>query len=241
MVQGDEANRLTALPRPPSLHESVQTALRDYILLNGLRAGDGLPAEGALAQQLGVSRNSVREAVKGLVSLGILETRRGSGVFVKDFSLSLLIDNLPFNLLFDFSELADLLEVRRAVENDLLERAVGDMTEQTRAELQQILVEMKAKAEHGEDVLEEDRRFHRTMFADAGNAVALKLLDAFWLTMSHAVAQRAEIADPRPADTYRQHDAVYQAVLAGDVDAVRDALSEHYAPVLDRLRRTGEL
>lgn len=241
MAEGDQLSRLAALPRPPSLHESVQAALRDYILLNGLRAGDGLPAEGALAQQLGVSRNSVREAVKGLVSLGILETRRGSGVFVKDFSLSLLIDNLPFNLLFDFSELADLLEVRRAVENDLLERAVANITEQTRAELAQILVEMKAKAERGDDVLEEDRRFHRTMFADAGNAVALKLLDAFWLTMSHAVAQRSEIADDRPTDTYRQHDAVYQALLAADVEAVREALSQHYAPVLDRLRRTGEL
>lgn len=237
MTEGDRLNQLAALPRPPSLHESVQTALRDYILLNGLRAGDGLPAEGALAQQLGVSRNSVREAVKGLVSLGILETRRGSGVFVKNFSLSLLIDNLPFNLLFDFSELADLLEVRRSVEDDLLSRAVANMTDDTKAELKQILVEMKTKADRSEDVLEEDRRFHRTMFADAGNAVALKLLDAFWLTMSHAVAQRAEIADDQPDATYKQHEAVYQALLAGDIGATRDALSQHYAPVVDRLRR----
>ncbi|TDE08929.1 FadR/GntR family transcriptional regulator [Jiangella asiatica] len=241
MAQGEQLRQLTALPRPPSLHESVQTALRDYILSNGLRAGDGLPAEGALAQQLGVSRNSVREAVKGLVSLGILETRRGSGVFVKDFSLSLLIDNLPFNLLFDFSELADLLEVRRAVENDLVARAVANLSDQTKAELAQILSEMKTKSDRGEDVLAEDRRFHRTLFADAGNAVALKLLDAFWLTMSHAVAQRAEIADDRPTDTYRQHYAIYQAAMDGDVDGVHDALSEHYAPILSRLDRTGPL
>ncbi|SEF16081.1 FadR/GntR family transcriptional regulator [Jiangella alba] len=241
MAQGDQLTQLTALPRPPSLHESVQAALRDYILTNGLRAGDGLPAEGALAQQLGVSRNSVREAVKGLVSLGILETRRGSGVFVKDFSLSLLIDNLPFNLLFDFSELADLLEVRRAVENDLIERAVRDMTDRTRSELEQIVSEMKEKSDRGADVLDEDRRFHRTLFADAGNAVALKLLDAFWLTMSRAVSQRAEIADDRPSDTYRQHDAIYRAVLDGDVAAVHDALSDHYAPILTRLDRTRPL
>ncbi len=241
MSEGERLNQLAALPRPPSLHESVQTALRDYILLNGLRAGDGLPAEGALAQQLGVSRNSVREAVKGLVSLGILETRRGSGVFVKNFSLSLLIDNLPFNLLFDSSEIGDLLEVRRAVENDLLSRAVSNMTDETKAELKQIVGEMKAKADRGEDVLEEDRRFHRTMFADAGNAVALKLLDAFWLTMSHAVTQRTEIADDRPVATYEQHDAVYQALLAGDVDTVRHELSQHYTPVVDRLRRSGTL
>lgn len=241
MAQGEQTRQLTALPRPPSLHESVQTALRDHILANGLKAGDGLPAEGALAQQLGVSRNSVREAVKGLVSLGILETRRGSGVFVKDFSLSLLIDNLPFNLLFDSSELADLLEVRRAVENDLVARAVANLSEQTKDDLARILAEMKAKADRGEDVLAEDRRFHRTLFADAGNAVALKLLDAFWLTMSHAVAQRAEIADDSPADTYRQHDAIYRAALDGDVDGVHEALSAHYTPILSRLDRTGPL
>ena len=86
------------LNRPPLLHVTVQESLRDYIESNGLKAGDPLPPETFLAQQLGVGRNSVREAIKALESLGILETRRGVGVFVKEFSFQPLLDNLAYGL-----------------------------------------------------------------------------------------------------------------------------------------------
>ena len=82
---------ISALKRPPSLHVSVQESLRSYIAENHLEAGAPLPAEGDLAQQLGVSRNSVRESIKALESVGVLEVRRGSGVFVKAFSFEPLL------------------------------------------------------------------------------------------------------------------------------------------------------
>jgi DNA-binding FadR family transcriptional regulator len=228
-----------AVPERPNLYEAVQAALRAYILQNRLRPGDGLPSEAQLAQQLGVGRNSVREAVKALVSLGILETRRGSGVFVKDFSLSLLIDNLPYSLLFDLDELTELLEVRRAVENHLTARAISEMTEDTLRELREILDAMHDRIERGESILDEDRRFHRVMFRDAGNQVALKLLEAFWLTMSKAIDARVEMADESPQETYRQHEAVYAALATKDEAAVRAALDRHYEPVLRRFKRAG--
>src|SRR5690606_27853305 len=77
---------LTPLNRPPLLHVTVQESLKQYIEDNRLKAGDPLPPETFLAQQLGVGRNSMREAIKALESLGIVETRRGVGVFVKEFS-----------------------------------------------------------------------------------------------------------------------------------------------------------
>ena len=77
---------IPALKRSPPLHVSVQESLRSYIAENRLEAGAALPPEGELAQQLGVSRNSVREGIKALESVGVLEVRRGSGVFVMAFS-----------------------------------------------------------------------------------------------------------------------------------------------------------
>ncbi|TIT84305.1 MAG: FadR family transcriptional regulator, partial [Mesorhizobium sp.] len=89
---------LEPLNRPPLLHVTVQESLRNYIEANRLKAGDALPPETFLAQQLGVGRNSVREAIKALESIGILETRRGIGVFVKEFSFKPLLDNLAYGL-----------------------------------------------------------------------------------------------------------------------------------------------
>ena len=89
------------LQRPPSLPETVQTAIRNFIADNNLRTGDALPPETQLTKQLGVSRNAIREAVKSLEMVGIVEVRRGSGLFVGDFSLDPLLDNLPYGLMSD--------------------------------------------------------------------------------------------------------------------------------------------
>ena len=83
---------------------------------NRLAAGAPLPPEGELAQQLGVSRNSVREGVKALESLGILEMRRGVGVFVKAFSFEPLLANLTYGLGDALTQIADVIAVRRALE-----------------------------------------------------------------------------------------------------------------------------
>lgn len=227
MVVTDEA--LPEMPARPNLHDSVQAALRDYILHNDLRAGDGLPSEGELARRLGVSRNSVREAVKALSSLGILETRRGLGVFVKEFSLTSLIDNLPFSLLFDYDELSDLFEVRFMLEDALIPRALENMTADTKAELRAIVDEMHARAARGESVLDEDRRFHHTLIRDAGNAVAPKLQDAFWHTATMAIAHRKEgVGQDDPGAIALQHEQLIDAIDKGDLATVREALTSHY-------------
>src|ERR671912_516559 len=104
------------LTKPPSLHVTVQESLRGYIEDNQLKAGDALPPEGYLAQQLGVSRNSMREAIKALESVGILETRRGIGVFVKAFSFDPLLEHLAYGLRGSLREVGELVEIRRVLE-----------------------------------------------------------------------------------------------------------------------------
>ena len=83
------------LTRAPLLHVSVQESLRAYIDDNGLAPGTLLPAEGELATQLGVSRNSLREGIKALESLGVLETRRGVGIFVPPSAAEPWISDQP--------------------------------------------------------------------------------------------------------------------------------------------------
>lgn len=224
------------LTRPTPLHLSVQEAIRAYILDNNLRGGDALPPETDLARQLGVSRNSVREAVKALESLGILEARRGSGLFVAEFSFDPLLDNLSYGLRFDTRELAELLEVRRVLEVGLIAPAIAAMTPEALEALSRTVAQMHALALTGSNFAEEDRQFHQILFAPLGNGTLLKLLDIFWRTYQET-SRIADMRNPDPLSTYEDHAAIAAAVQTRDVEAARQALDRHYDGLAGRLAR----
>ncbi len=230
---------LKPLSRPAPLHHSVQEAIRAFILDNTLRAGDALPPETDLARQLGVSRNSVREAVKALESLGILEARRGSGLFVAAFSFDPLLDNLAYGLRFDLRELTELLEVRRVLETGLIGATIQAMPESTLDDLLATVRRMQERAEASESFEEEDRQFHQTLFEPLGNRTLLKLLDIFWRTYQEA-ARSTDMRNPDVLGTYRDHAAIYDAVRARDIEGARLALDRHYAGLARRLARIQE-
>lgn len=226
--------------RPPALYRSVQDVIKNYILENNLRAGDPLPPETALARQLGISRNSVREAVKALESLGILETRHGSGLFVRDFSFEPLLENLPYGLLSDLQQLADLQEVRRLLEVGSIEEALRTISDQQLASLQGVVDQMHGRAKRGKGVFEEDREFHRVLFQHLENQVLSKLLGVFWETFHKASILTDVERDTDPMQTYRNHAAILEAIQARDVAQARSALHQHYTDFESRLRRTQQ-
>jgi DNA-binding FadR family transcriptional regulator len=227
---------LSPLTRQPLLHQSVQDAIRAFILDNKLQAGDPLPPETNLARQLGISRNSVREAVKAMESLGILETRRGSGLFVRAFSFDPLLENLLYGLLFDLRELAELLEIRRVLETGLVGSAMRAMPCAAVESLGMVVTAMAERAKRGESFADEDRRFHQVLFESLGNQMLLKLLDVFWLTYREA-SRHTDMHNPDPIQTAQDHAAIYDAVAAGDADEARAALDRHYAGITHRLAR----
>ena len=133
---------LQRVARPPLLHVSVQDSLKQFIGDNGLVGGDALPPEGALARELGVGRNSVREAIKALESVGVLETRRGIGVFVRDFSFDPLLEHLPYGIGRELRDVEDVLEIRRTLELGLIEKAVAAIGPEDLAALRAVLDEI---------------------------------------------------------------------------------------------------
>jgi DNA-binding FadR family transcriptional regulator len=228
------AKALRRLERPPALHWSIQDTIKTYIRENDLRAGDPLPPETELARQLGISRNSVREAVKALETLGILETRRGNGVYVAEFSFEPLLEHLPYGLVSDLGKLGELFEVRGVLEMGMIERAVASMTEEHLEGLQHIVERMREKAEQGKTFAAEDREFHRVLLEPLGNETTIRLLDIFWLVFRNA-SEKANITDLDPMRTYRAHRAIVEALVARDVGLVRQALDDHYAGLRERL------
>ena len=102
--------------RSPSLVERVRQAIKSHIADASLKPGDPLPPETHMARELGVSRSAVREAVKSLEAAGLVEVRRGNGLFVGKFSFDTLLANLPYGLMQpDGTPLHELLEIRKVV------------------------------------------------------------------------------------------------------------------------------
>lgn len=227
---------MQTLERPPSVYEAVQDALKTHIVEQGLRPGDMLEPEGRIAERLGVSRVSVREAVKALSSLGILESRRGSGVFVREFSFDAVLDALPYGLLTDLRRLDEVLEIRRLLEAGLIDRVVADLSPARLAELRTVVARMWSHVDDPDALAADDRAFHLALLADLGNETVLKLLDVFWRAFRTAV-ERVDLRTDDPARTIEDHAAIVEAVAAGDAGAARAALERHYHGIAGRLRR----
>lgn len=221
---------IARLERPKTLHVSVQGALKAFIRENDLGPGDPLPAEGELARQLGVSRNSVREGVKALESIGLVEVRRGVGVFVAAFSLGPLIENLPIAIDTSMRDVAEILELRRALEVSLAEKAIRLITDADIAALTRTVEAMKARALAGESFAAEDRRFHQELFRSADNVMLLSLLETFWMVF-YRVSGFGTLDNPDPMATWRDHAEILDAVRARDAAAVRERLDCHYAGI----------
>jgi DNA-binding FadR family transcriptional regulator len=226
-----ESKSLQSLRKPFSLHVSVQESLKNYIDENRLSGGDPLPPEGYLAQQLGVSRNSMREAIKALESVGILETRRGIGVFVKAFSFDPLLDHLAYGLRGALREVDELGEIRRVLEVALIEKTIEMIGADDIAELRAVTGRMKARAERNESFAHEDQAFHQLLFRCQGNQMLTKLIDVFWLAFYKA-SDFVNLDNADPLATWKDHHDIVEAVAARDVEAARQRLDHHYHGIL---------
>ena len=225
--------------KPPSLHISVQESVKAYIEDNKLAAGDALPPEGVLAQQLGVSRNSMREALRALESVGVLETRRGVGVFVKQFSFDPLLDHLAYGLRGTLEELDELCEIRRVLESALIEKTIKVIGDDDMAALRAVTERMRLRAERNENFKEEDQEFHQLLFRCHHSQMILKLLDVFWMAF-HKASGWVDLYTRTPLRTWQDHHNIVEAIAARDVAAAREQLDIHYHGILRMIAGNSE-
>jgi DNA-binding FadR family transcriptional regulator len=228
---------LDALKRTPLVYQ-IQEAIKSYVLVNQLRPGDALPSEGEFARQLNTGRNSVREAVKSLEVLGIIETRPGSGLFVKAFTFDAIIDNLPYGLLFDVKSVTDLIEVRAHLEYGMVDRVIQEVTPAQIAALQTIVDRMRSAAERGRYAADDDRAFHEALYGNVDNPVLLRVLAIVWLVVQRA-RELAHVLDPAdPLETVHSHELILDALANGSVEQMHDAFDNHYGRWKLRVRTT---
>lgn len=218
----------------------VQEAVKDLILNRRLVAGDPLPTESELMAQLGIGRNSVREALKALQAVGIVEIRHGFGMFVGRMSLTGLVDELAFHsritLQDERNHLAHLMEIREVLESGLVQLLIDHHRDADLSQVAAVMARMHAEAAAGPVSPETDRLFHEVLYRPLGNPLVGQLLGAFW-DVYHQLRDDLGAPDETPYDVARRHGDIYDAVVAGDKTAAITAMQAHFEGVRARLAR----
>ena len=153
---GDALFRALTEPGAP---KTAEVRLRRYIVEHGLGPGDRLPSEAELAAALGSSRVAVREALRALEAVGLLESRAGSGWYLLGFDVSIAARTFARSLAFHPNILLDLLAVRRSMEADLIAEICDRLSAQDLATLEEVVDRMRLPASRGEPFPAEDAEF----------------------------------------------------------------------------------
>lgn len=238
-----DAHPLRGQERPGPRRQEVVAGIKDYILQNRLKPGDLLPTETELCKAVGASRSSVREAVKILSALDIVEVRHGHGTFVGRMSLNALVESLTFRGLLSREEdhrvLGQVVDVRQTIEQGLAADIIHALDDAHRADLSALAEQMADLAAQDKDFLEVDRAFHLKLMEPLGNDLLLQLTEAFWQVQA-IVAPTLSTEPEDRVITAQRHRAIVEAILAGDPAALRSAIAEHYAPVRTSLARAAQ-
>jgi GntR family L-lactate dehydrogenase operon transcriptional regulator len=216
------------------LAEQLQTLIQD----RGLQPGDRLPAERQLALDLGVSRPSVREAIRQLASQGLLRSRQGGGTYLQApgadgaWPRQQLVRTLNGLVCEDPEYRYDVLEARHALEGGTAWHAALRATPEDRARIEARFEDLQRF--HGHENAElsarADAQFHLAIAEASHNAVLLQMMRGLFDLLRATVTenrQRMYTVQHTHEQLVRQHRAVMDAILRGDPEAARDAVWQH--------------
>ena len=212
--------------------------IKEMIVSGALRPGDRLPKESELAAELGLSRNSLREAVRALSLIRILDVRQGDGTYVNSLDPQLLLDAMSFVVDFHRDDtVLEFLAVRRILEPAATAMAAGRISEQ---QLDALSAQLDALGDQPsvEDLVACDLEFHRGIVLSSGNSVLCSLLDGLSGPTTRARVWRGLTQEDAVGRTLREHRAILGALRDRDAEAARSWATVHIASVEQWLRST---
>lgn len=210
------------------------------MLLNGeLRPGDRLPPEKDLSESLGLSRNSLREAVKALELIRVLDVRRGDGTYVTSLEPRLLLEAMTFVVdMHTDASILELFEVRRILEPAAAAIATRKADDGDLAKLYTMLEEV-GKDTSVEDLVAHDMKFHACINELSGNSYLSSMLESMSSRTLRARIWRGLTEQDSVARTLAEHRAIVDAMAAGDAELVRSCATVHISGVGRWLETVG--
>jgi len=211
--------------------------IKELISSGEFTAGDRLPTERELTRQFGVSRSSLREAVRALALVGVLESRVGDGTYVTTLEPELLLTGIGF--LSDLARADSLLEmhhVRRMLEPEATRLATSRLTHDDLLRLEECLDRME-NADSEPAFIEADTAFHRVILDSCGNATLSSLIQNLSSGTMRARMWQSIVARGAVEATLASHRSIYNALVARDADTAAAADLMHLAIAEEWLRK----
>ncbi|MBD8045407.1 FadR family transcriptional regulator [Arthrobacter sp. Sa2BUA2] len=219
---------------------ALQADIMELILERDLKAGDALPTEAELVAALGIGRNTLREALKVLQALGVVEIRHGYGMFVAPANFDALADGLTFrgrlSLRHEGKEALQLVDVRQALEAGLIGEAMDLWTPEHLAEIEETVRAMETAAASGKTFTEVDEKFHYQLFEPLGNELLSNLMSVFW-KVYRQIHHELGGEQVNLMENAAVHRGIVEAVKAGDKELAAERLRRHFDGIRAQLAK----
>ncbi|MGO3884927.1 MAG: FadR/GntR family transcriptional regulator [Mycetocola sp.] len=229
---------LQAVPRGTAVSE-VAKQLTGLLTAGDLAPGSRLPPERQLAEELGVGRSAVREALAALEILGIVTVRPGSGTYLRDSTSELLPTTLSWGLMLSANRTAELAQVRGGLEIQAARLAAENASDEEITLLGSYITAMEESTADVAAFIEADARFHLQLASSSGNVVLRDLLQSIrsllrvWVDRGLRTTEQAE-------DALAEHRLVYDAIAAHDGDLAEQTMRDHMRTASRRLESADD-
>lgn len=218
--------------------EEVILQIKEMIVTGILNPGDRLPPENKLSQELGVSRNSLREAIKALVAFRVLDVRRGDGTFVTSLEPSILLEAVSFVAdLYDDASILDVFAVRRILEPAAVAQSTLKISNEEIEQLHELMQQVE-ESSTADELVQHDMMFHNKIVAAAGNDYLTSLLDSLSSSTVRARVWRGLTEDNAIEKTLNEHQAILDAIEDRNPELAKALTTAHVSGVERWLRRS---
>ena len=238
MRRKSDLMEVPSIKRVSAADEAFKT-LHDMIVSGRLKQGDKLPSQDRLAEQFGVSRNTIREAINKLTAIGLLNARQGVGTIINISSPSAYIASLSDHLLLQPSTVREFMEARAVIEMATVRFAVMRADEAALAELEAIVRKQREAIRTGnvEAFISYDVEFHFSLARASGNKVLLQFLGAVTDLMRRFIREVALL--PRATrNALSFHRDILRFIRVRDSDAAESKLIEHLSDVVKNIEKS---
>jgi GntR family transcriptional repressor for pyruvate dehydrogenase complex len=216
--------------RSTRIYEEIVRQVKAMIAEGRLKSGDQLPPERDLAEKFVVSRTSVREALRALESLGLVEIRPGEGTFIREVSVEALVEPLALMMASQRKAIAELFEARRLLEPAIAGLAAHRATPEELLEMERILAEQAKEIGAGRTGLVQDGQFHAAIAVAAHNQAISRLVHGMMDLLTQSREESLNTPG-RPARSHQDHQRVLEAIRRRDAEGAQQAMRDHLVAV----------
>lgn len=210
----------------------VINRIKEAITRKEIKPGSYLPSEADLAQSLGVGKSSVREALKMLEAMGVVEIRQGSGTYIPLHPSYDSISPLMFQLLLEQASTENLIELRMIFEPAYSQLAMKNATYDDLAILKKRMLDMEEKVARGEQVAEDDLKFHETILGFTHNPLIIHIGKTIHELFKQSVASSMRNI---PQTAIKDHRRIYEALVSRNPEKLQEAMMESYKGWMENL------